>query len=352
MKIKNTALIISERNSFIQTYSELLKKSRFKVLKLSTFKEWKVAPDRYQVDLCCIDNPEGTFDYREFFDFLNNFSPHSIIVNFGASTTASPSLNGNLFFTTSGGKEIDLESFFYNIGESFKRAKTRTELAAMLIHDIRSPLNSLIAYIDLLLNQTFGKLNEGQLNFLEKAMNLGDQILDMLEDINEVYKNEQYTFTLDEEVFPINKVLDQALVGLWVQADSKNIKITRDIPADLPRLIGDTYQIQRIFTNLIENAIKYCPNSAQIQIKASRHSDKFALFSIIDNGGGIPDDKLKKIFLRSFRGDEQETVKGTGLGLYICKIIVKAHGGKIWAENNDIGGVTFHFILPLQTSGK
>ncbi len=352
MKIKNTALIISERNSFVQTYSELLKKSRFKVFKLPNFKEWKAAPERYHIDLCCIDNPEGTFDYQGLSDFLNNFSPHTIVINFGKSPPHLPSLNGNLFFATSRGQEIELASFFYNIGESFKRAKTRTELAAMLIHDVRSPLNSLIAYIDLLLNQTFGKLNEGQLNFLEKAMNLGDQILDMLEDINEVYKNEQYTFTLDEEVFPINKVLDQALVGLWVQADSKNIKITKDIPADLPRLIGDTYQIQRIFTNLIENAIKYCPENAHIQIKASRHSKKFGLFSIIDNGGGIPEEKLKKIFIRSFRGDDRETVKGTGLGLYICKIIVKAHGGKIWAENNDIGGVTFHFILPLQTSSK
>ncbi|MGH1362283.1 MAG: sensor histidine kinase [Calditrichia bacterium] len=351
--MKNNALLISDRKTFIEHFTGLLKSNNFSIQRTADFESWYIDPDKFSFDICFIDNPDQVFNYELFFNHINRRNPQSIVVNVGSEDSIK-SYNHNLLF---GANAIDdsvgMESFVKNMGEFLKRANTRTELAAMLIHDIRSPLNSLIAYIQLLLNNTFGELNEGQSNMLEKAMVLGDQTLDMLEDMNEVYKSEQFSFTLDKDIFPIRKVIENAMLNLWVQADRKDIKIRKEVPAKFPLMKGDAFQIQRIFVNLIENAIKYSPEGSQINISAIHENKRMAGFSIADNGGGIPEDKLKSIFRKSYRiKDSAAFQKGHGLGLYICKLIIKAHNGTIEAQNNDIGGVTFNFTLPIQTEGK
>ncbi|RMF58850.1 MAG: sensor histidine kinase [Calditrichaeota bacterium] len=348
MNGNNTALIISKNDEFVVQYTTLLKLAQFRNVRNVEIDKWEKQVGNYPFDLCILDNTDGKFQYEKFIPFVENFAPHAFIINVGHRPEEELAQTGNFFFTGENGEDIELTSFLININHFLKRAKSRLELAAMLIHDIRSPLNSLIAYIELLLNQTFGKLNEGQYNFLEKAMVLGDQTLDMLEDINEIYRNEQYVFSLDLETFSIHKVLDQALVGLWIQADSKEIQIKKSIPEDFPPVQGDAFQIQRVFTNLIGNAIRYCPRHSTITIKGTIYSQNQVKLSIIDNGEGIPEEELKKIFNRYYRyEDGGGATGGTGLGLYICKLIVKSHRGKIWAEKNEFGGSSFHFTLPI-----
>ena len=100
--------------------------------------------------------------------------------------------------------------------------------------------------------------------------------------------------------------------------------------------------------NLLGNAIKYSPDHSTVTIKAEQRSQRQLEVSVIDNGGGIPEADLKHIFKKLFRasGDTNQQ-KGYGLGLYICKLIVKAHGGTIRAENNEQGGMSFIFTLPI-----
>ncbi len=349
MKAKNTALIISESRDFLNQYARVFKENHFEIVKSRGLADWNDKRHLFKFDVCLLDNSKEKIDFKPLFDYVNRYNPKAIIISMGSDRIAK--LEGSNYLYSGFGNSIHFESFIGNLGEFFKRSKARTDLAAMLIHDVRSPLTSMLSYAELLLNKTFGELNDGQRNFLEKMMILGDQTLDMLEDINQVYRSEQYTFSIDKEVFPVAKAIDQALLNIWIRADQKNIKIRKEIDENMPQIYGDFFQVQRILINLVGNAIKYCKENSTVLIRANMRTERMAELAVEDNGGGIPEADLENIFKKSFRLQQhEENYKGHGLGLYISKLIVKAHGGGIKAENNDIGGVTFHFTLPVYNS--
>lgn len=344
MDIKNKALIISDNEKFISNYRDILQRNNFQVLK-TKMNVWKENGNpESSVDICLIDNENGAFDFDDFFKRSN---AKSLIVNVSDKEEKSRKNHGLLYNLHPDSHTIQFEIFLKNISRLLERDKARMELAATLLHDLRSPLNSLVSYMELLINETFGYLNEGQKNFLEKAMILGDQVLDMVEEINEVYQNEQYTFHLDKEKINLPALIDECLLKIWIQADAKNIKIKKELPKKLPEISGDPFQIQRVFSNLLGNSIKYCPDNSRIILKVSPPKNKFIEIEIMDDGSGIPESQLKKIFNKYYRVEEKaELEKGQGLGLYISKLIVKAHKGKIRAVNNQIGGLSFIFTLP------
>ena len=347
MDFKSAALIISKNEVFISKYSQILKNNHFKIIKSNSINSWK-SDSSNKIDICFVDNLNGDFNYPHFFSKINENNQQSLIINV-SKNNHHISTNHNLFYTLNPQLQtIDLEVFIENINQLLKREKSRTELAATLLHDLRSPLNSLITYTELLLNETFGKLNDGQKKFLEKAMVIGDQILDMLEEINEVYQNEQYTFHLEREYFSLYKLIDEVMLNIWVQADAKNIKIKKEISENIKDIYGDPFQINRVLMNLLGNSIKYSPPNSTIILTANTKGKTSIEIEVKDNGGGLPESQLKKIFHKFYQIKENEIPKkGQGLGLYISRLIVKAHNGKIQAANNDIGGLSFTFSLPL-----
>ena len=350
MKSTTAALLISASREFLGYYARLLKSEDFEIIKARGYHDWSEKRHLFQFDVCLIDNEDGEFDFETFFFFFSRYNPHAVVLNFGHEPPAPPS--GHNYLYCGAGRQISAASFIRNLSEGFRRARARTELAAMLIHDIRSPLHSMLAYIELLLNHNAGPLSDSQKNYLEKTMLLGDQTLKMLEDINEVYKSEQHVFSVDKAPFPISRSVDQALLNVWAKADQKHITIRKEIQDGLPDILGDVFQVQRVFMNLIGNAVKYCRDNSLVIIRARQKSDRMAEVLVTDNGGGIPEEDLEKIFKKSFRVKQHEQQhSGYGLGLYICKLIVKAHGGVISAENNPQGGVSFIFTLPLN-NGK
>ncbi len=348
MSVKNRVLIISGESSFLNKYKEYLANYGFLVDAVKKYQDWEVASGESKYDFCVIDNLDDNFPFVDFIQFLNHHNPQLFLINIGKNPVYA-SNTPYLIYTVDDEKEsLPLQYFLENLDEVLKRQKARIELASMLIHDIRSPLNSLVGYLELLLNETFGELNEGQKNILEKAMDLGDTTFDLLEDINEIYQSEQHLFRLEKIPFDFHEVLETVLVNLWVQADNKNIQIKKDIPIDLKPLYGDDYQIQRVLTNLISNSIKYCPSNSQVIIGAHARDEQFAEIAVSDNGGGVPENHLPRLFDKYFRiHSGKDFQKGYGLGLYICKLIVKSHKGKIWANNNERGGLTITFSIPF-----
>lgn len=350
MQTTNRTIIISEARDFKDYYVPLLTEHQFEVHIADGYGEWARSPHDFQGDFFLIDNRDGNFIYDVFLPRLKKMTPQSVVINVSESGILDPKDGLYIFNIPFGSDTLSFEYFLKNLGEFSRQSQQRTEFAAMLIHDVRSPLNSLISYIELLLNQTFGELNEGQQNFLEKAMNLGDQTLDMLEEINEIYRSEKYTFTLDKENIELQKVLDESLLNVWIQADQKNIKIRKDLPRAPIVLFGDPFQVQRVLVNLLGNAIQYSPVNSTVIVKVRPKRNRFAEISVIDNGGTIPESKVKAVFGKSFRLDQTKNLhNGQGLGLYICKLIVRAHGGSIRVENNDIGGTSFTATLPMAT---
>ena len=126
-----------------------------------------------------------------------------------------------------------------------------------------------------------------------------------------------------------------------------NIQIKKNIHSKLDEVIAEDFQIQRLLTNLFVNAIKYSPADSHIIIKTEMDTDKYLKISLIDSGQGVLEENISYLFDKYYRVKQNNFKEGYGLGLYICKIIVKTHGGKIWAKNNELGGLTVTFTLPL-----
>lgn len=224
--------------------------------------------------------------------------------------------------------------------------KRQAGLSAMLLHDLRSPTQSIIGYIELLEQEVFGEVNEGQRQILLSASNLGDSIIHLMEELGQVYQFEKNEFELQKSRLDVKHLLDETLRALWVQADRKNIKFIPRIDSPLPDLNADGMTIQRVLNNLVHNAIKFSLENTTVRIFVTALKEEIE-FRIIDSGPGLTEDKIPQIFDKFYRiTDRKDRQKGQGLGLYICKLIIEAHKGKISAMNNPEGGTTFVFSLP------
>lgn len=344
----SAATIISNDPDFRSRYAEQFRAFRFKVKTSEILNNWELSSQKLSADCYVVDNSTGDFPFKDFTAHLLHTQAAGFLLNIGEPPPRT--LRGRyLIFTVKPGQTgIPLELFIQNSERLLKNYKTQLDLANMLIHDTRSPLNSLVGYLELLLNETFGVLNEGQKNILEKTMDLGDETLDMLEDLGEIFQVSPRRILNQKQPFDFTKVLDAVLVHTWIKADKKDIAIKKDVHSELKKLYGDDYQIQRVLTNLCNNAIKYCPEHSQITVQAKAAGEECAEIAVIDNGGGVPEKQLPHLFDKYFRVQEKENMtKGYGLGLYICKIIIRAHNGEIWAENNSAGGLSVKFTLPF-----
>jgi two-component system sensor histidine kinase KdpD len=125
-----------------------------------------------------------------------------------------------------------------------------------------------------------------------------------------------------------------------------NHPVTVKLPHDLPLVEIDSMLIERVFANLLENAVKYTPPETPIEISAISKSNELVV-TVSDQGRGIPAGEEQRIFEKFHRVVSEGNQGGAGLGLTICRSILEAHGGRIWADNLSSGGAAFHFALPL-----
>lgn len=223
--------------------------------------------------------------------------------------------------------------------------KNRDDFSAMLLHDTRSPVNSIIGYLELLENGVFGKLNDGQKQIVENIMVLGDMLLDIIDDFNYMHQFEQGDLKLNNSPFNIKEILDEALLSIWVQSDQKDIKIHINVAPDLPKIYGDAGKIQRVIVNLLHNAIKFSRERSTVTVTVKKITNSKIRLSVSDVGPGIDEANKELIFDKYFSMKQRRHDKNFGLGLYIAKTIIDAHRGKIWVENNPDSGATFYFEL-------
>lgn len=348
--VSKCAIILSNDQIFYQKFSQILKKYHFEVTKTEVNQKLNFSSFS-KSDLFLIDNQQNSFPFDFIFKNSNTHSFKPFVINIGFPPPSH--LSEKTIMISLRNNEENYFSQLLELSEQFlKREKLQQELSSLLLHDIRSPLNSLIGYLELLMSGTFGKLEEGHRNIIEKTIELGDDTLDLLEELSDVYLFEQSAFTLQKEVIDLINVVESALRTVWIKADNKNIKISKKIPSHLTSLQGDEFQIQRLFLNLLMNAINHTPANSSIVLEAQLFEKEWIKISIKDDGYGLPEKELPYIFEKYYRFPRNKNFKGRGLGLFICKLITEAHGGKIWAENEITGGLAIHFTLPLFTENS
>lgn len=249
-------------------------------------------------------------------------------------------------------KEHTIENNIKNILSIIIREKNYTNLSSMILHDLRSPVQSISGYLDLLGNGIFGEINEGQYKIIRNTSALSEKLIDLLDDLNKIYLFEINKFELVKIRFQLKDIVDNCLRSIWIQSDQKNIKLVHNIDSNLPEILADPDLIQRVIINLVNNAIKYCPEKGTIRIYVQKtetiNKVRMINFRVSDTGPGIPPEDIQFIFDKFYRASKTKNKsRGFGLGLYISKLIIEAHNGQIGAYNNREGGATFYFNMPV-----
>ena len=235
--------------------------------------------------------------------------------------------------------------------------QAKSEFVSMVSHELKTPMTSMRGYTDLLLSGMMGDLTEQQQKFLEiiaqNIQRMGRQVQD-LTDISRIETGHLH-MTLGSTTFA--NVVSETLPSVQGLADEKDIKLSLDIPADLPLINGDKERLVQVLTNLISNAIKYSPANTEVMVHFETavitppHQTiprPMVVCTVQDQGYGISAEDQQKLFTKFFRAEDPNIrqAKGTGLGLSITKGIIELHGGQIWLESEAGQGTTFFFAIP------
>ncbi len=244
-----------------------------------------------------------------------------------------------------------LRRLLENIVNLARRLKTQKELSSLLLHDIRTPLQNLASYAGLLSEAIFGPLNEGQEKIVRTIELQNDLATELLQELTDIVRFKRKALQLSKKTVDFARLLNEVLRSLWIWADRRNIKIQTYCSKSLPGIKLDPLAIKRVLFNLIFNALKFTGENGVVRIvvnEQTAQSNKHELlFQVTDSGPGIPEEHVDALFKKYYRlTHRSELLKGTGLGLYIAKWLVEAHGGRIGAYNNREGGATFYFTLP------
>lgn len=221
-------------------------------------------------------------------------------------------------------------------------------------HEIRTPLNAIIGFTNLLLDSD---LTEVQSRYLNNIKVSGNNLLFIINDILDMSKIEAGKLELESVNFDIRELVRSCVDTVCVKRDNKDINVDVSIGTDVPKLVvGDSHRINQVFTNLLNNSIKFTGEDCRIKfiVKLVRvdNDDVELEFTVSDNGIGIPKDKQVEIF-QSFTQANIDTTRkygGTGLGLSITKQLVEMYGGKISVKSVEGEGATFIFNMILKQS--
>jgi signal transduction histidine kinase len=226
----------------------------------------------------------------------------------------------------------------------------RDDLANMIVHDLRTPLTSVIAGMQTL--EGMGGLNELQGEMVGIAIDAGENLLNLIGDLLDVEKLESGTMQPDNKSLVPGVLVDAALAQVASLAKARELNLVRDVPDDLPSFQGDEDTLRRTLVNLLGNAIKFTPIGGTITLSAALTEEEESIrFAVLDTGEGIPAKSFERIFekfgqVESHKGRR----RGTGLGLTFCKLAVGAHGGTIGVQSELGAGSTFSFTIPLSAA--
>jgi two-component system, NtrC family, sensor histidine kinase KinB len=221
------------------------------------------------------------------------------------------------------------------------------DVVATVAHEFRTPLTSLRMAVHLCAEQVVGPLTEKQAELLGTAREDCDRLQTMVDDLLDLSRIESGRSELFPLPTPISTLIERAIDEHKAEADSKRVRLNSDLPAADVSVLADLERIGHVFSNLIGNALRYTPNDGTITLGATLKNG-MVRFTVSDPGKGIAKEYQTRLFEKFFRVPENDDQKGTGLGLYIAKEIVRGHGGDIGVESEAGKGSTFWFTLPTK----
>lgn len=245
------------------------------------------------------------------------------------------------------------KSLHRQLQENYNRLRElealRDSLTHMVVHDLRTPLTALLSGIYTL--ETLGDLNDEQREFWDMAVQGGEMLLTMINDLLDISKMEEGSVILAYSTPTVEGLVERACTSVQQLIREKELNLQAEIAPGLPLLHADEDKARRILVNLLGNAVKFTPNQGDITLIVGNDDKPGMLrFSVQDTGEGIPREAFERIFEKFGQVETRKAGQrnSTGLGLTFCKMAVEAHGGRIWVESELGEGSRFSFTLPVR----
>lgn len=249
-----------------------------------------------------------------------------------------------------GGELGEATRAFNQMADALEHAeKEKADFTAMLIHDLRAPLMAVLSGAAILEDGLEGPVNEAQKKWLARIEAGVRKVVDLVNDFLDLSKIEAGRIALEKKEIDLGQLIHESIENYHALAQKKQITLKSRIDATFPQVKADPRYLDQVFSNLLSNAIKFTPEGGAIELGTARESKGEVKVWVKDTGAGIAPHEMENLFekYRQTASGKNSSHKGTGLGLVISKMIVEAHGGKIWVESPERQGATFFFTLPL-----
>jgi signal transduction histidine kinase len=230
--------------------------------------------------------------------------------------------------------------------------RLKTEFVSISAHQLRTPLSAVKWTLRMILDEDLGEISKEQREFLEKTYLSNERMIHLINDLLNITRIEEGRFLYNVKSQDIIEIAEGIISPVKEVAQRKGLRFEfQKSKTEIPKLELDPEKISLVFQNLLDNAVHYTKTGGLVKISIDcLKNKKEILISVKDTGIGISKAQQKRVFTRFFRGTNaiKTETQGTGLGLFIAKNIVEAHGGRIWFESKENKGTTFYFTLPVK----
>jgi signal transduction histidine kinase len=242
--------------------------------------------------------------------------------------------------------------------------RNHLEAIASLSEEMRTPVTTIMNYVDLLLSESVGDLDGAQRKFLTRIKAGAERLAQMSTDLaRQVGDGEEWTRP-HRRVVDVNKLVEATVAGSHEQLDESEVTLELDLPGDLPTIKADPDYLRRVLSSLLSNACLASSEGGQIRVTTIQsatppleqddlmNGDGFVIISVKDSGGGLSDEAFSQIFDRSRPVQTPAGLGESGAGLALAKTLVEAQGGRLWVESETGIGTTFNLVLPVNSVGE
>jgi two-component system sensor histidine kinase KdpD len=256
-----------------------------------------------------------------------------------------------------------LETFLRQIGQAVARIRfaeqakmtqmqveterLRNSLLSAISHDLRTPLATIIGSASTLLEGEGHLQTQDKLDLSRIIVDEAERMSKLINNILDMARLDAGVVKLNKQWHPLEEIIGTVLTRLQKQLLGRPVKVK--LPSGIPLVFADAVMIEQVLINLLENAIRYTPHDSELEITAET-SANIVEITVADHGPGIPKGREDQLFEKFYQARHEAAQSGVGLGLAICRAIIEAHGGRIYAQNRIGGGAVFTFVLPVDQS--
>jgi len=243
------------------------------------------------------------------------------------------------------GKISGLVAMFSNATDRVVLQQQREDFVATLTHDLKTPVLATNRAVQFLLDGDFGPISDSQKEVLDTLLQSSNSLYSLVQTLLDVYRFDSGVKEMHMKTCNLAAMITQMVTEVMPLAHEKGVELKATLPTGARDIKCDEDDIRRVLQNLIDNSLKFTPSAGSITVAMSQTKDK-TMISVRDTGKGIPEEDKPKLFQRFWQaGSTGRYYASTGLGLYLARRIVEAHGGRIWCESTVGQGSTFYFQI-------